>query len=249
MENEIKIDHLSWSQISLYLKNPREWWFKYVKYPEDKENFDTWAFQVGREYHSAIECIYKTANLQSALETYDEQIEEHNNKLFKDNDTQAMRQAIIYYFDNIYPMYASLVKPENVELKEDNFMIEGVGVPIQLRIDAFTIDDRIIDHKTVGQFAPKAQGNGQGLLYGLYYYRKYGKVPRKFELHRAYKSPKDSRLVDIDEGFMDLAAILNMQDVVRGVWKSINAGIFYWGLDAYKSPFKDEYDKMLIMEG
>lgn len=244
--NPVNVDHLSWSQINCYLNNPREWWFKYVKYPHLKEQMKTFALDQGSEYHTAMEILYKTGSVNDALVSYDDSMVEHEKKNYKRWEIENVRDAIKRYASTIYPLYKSRVSPDNVELNVNTYMIEGVPVPIYLRIDLLTNDGVIIDHKTVGRFSPKAEHNGQGLTYASWYYRTKGILPRGFELHKAYKQPSGDTLVEVQSAPISLPDVLNIEEVYRGVWKSIQAGIFPWGLNAYPSEFRDEYEMMLI---
>jgi hypothetical protein len=239
-KQEIKIDHLSWSQIERFMNNPADWYYTYIKYPELKSDGDTWALKVGRQYHSAMEALYNNKSFVEVLEDFENL---HTSNLSQARDKKKLIECIKNYHMNILPLYDTLVDTENIEKHVTDFMVEGVPVPIELRIDAFTLDDRIIDHKTVGGKKPRATNNGQGMLYSLWYYRTYNRLPRSFELHRAYK---DTGLVDIDSASYELADVLNMERMIRFVYEAMKAGHFYWGFDGYDQRHKAEYDDEIL---
>lgn len=237
------IDHLSYSQIALYMECPREYYFKYIRYPDARKEVDSDVFRLGRAYHEAMEDIYRNKSLGEVINNFEAGIEGCSNYLVRDK--QSLRDAVVYYMTDVFPMYDGLVRELEVDVKD--FMIEGVEVPIHLRLDLATIDDRIIDHKTVGWQKPKAKRNKQLLLYAYYYLKKYGKLPRKVEIHSAFKNPKGEQLVEIDSTEVDYSDVLRVVDLVRNIYFLIKNDIFpcYMARGCESSPYKAEFDSIL----
>lgn len=230
----------------MYLECPREYWFAYVRYPERRKTEDNDVFRLGRAYHNAIEGLYRNRPLAQVLNEYKIETDEVSGymKDHKDN----LLSAIAYYQSEVYPLYDGLVK--EVELDVKDFEIEGVDVPIHLRLDLATMDDRIVDHKTVGWRGPKAKGNKQMLMYSYYYLKKYGKLPRKMEIHSAYKNPKGPALVEVDSADVSYEDVLKVADLVRNVYKMIKAEMFpcFLGPRCVNSPYREEWNNMIVRD-
>jgi CRISPR/Cas system-associated exonuclease Cas4 (RecB family) len=239
-----EIDHLSYSQISLYMECPREYYFRYIKYPEKKGDMDSDVFRLGRAYHTAMEGLYSNKPLPQVINEFE--AETSSLSSYAAMDIETTKNAILYYQSSIYPQYAGLVQDIEVDVKD--FMIPGVEVPIHLRIDLSTVDDRIIDHKTVGYKRPTSKDNKQLLLYAYYHLQKHGRLPRQVEIHSAYKKPKTGELVGVDVSYVEYTDVLRMADLVRNIYFMIKNDIFpcYMASICRSSPYKLEYDNILM---
>lgn len=245
---KIELDHLSWSSVAAYLECPREWWFKYVRYSEQRKMFKSAAFDIGTLYHSAIESLYKGSSLMEVLDAFDLEKQEITGVKYHTEELNRMRQAVENYSINVLPLYKNLVTPDLIEEDVKDFYIPGVPIPIHMRIDLSTIDDRIIDHKTIGSYyyVPVAEKNKQLLLYSYRHYLKTGRQPRSIELHKAFKC--DSRPIEIDSATVNFTDMLKVVDLVRNVYQMIQADIFpcYMSKACEKSRYKDEYDGLIV---
>lgn len=224
----------------MFLENPAEWWFKYVRYPE-KPQERVWAFELGGAYHNGLETMYKTGKLNDALDMFHE-VEPRNE--YEVMDVGTMEQAIKYYYDKVYPLYAKSVDYEAVEQHVTDFYIDGIDIPIHLRLDLYTRDGIIIDHKTVGYKDVKAAKSGQGMLYSLWYWKTKGRLPIGFEYHKAWKKPKAEPITIDRTGFTRLD-MLNIEQLFRSVYKMMKGGIIYWRVGARECGFEDEWAMML----
>lgn len=229
-----KIDHLSWSQVNTYLTCPREYYYRYIKYPDRKG--DSSALRAGRAYHIAVEALYRGSTLSEAIDQF---------RIENQSEYKILETAIDNYYTQIYPLYTSYVNPKNLENHVSDFMIDGVDVPIELRLDMFTTDGRIIDHKTVGKYDVKAINNKQMLLYSYWYYKQFKILPRQIELHKAGKF---SGNVYIETAPVTISDVLKVVDLVRNVYKLIQQDIFpcYLHPTCKRSPYKDEWDREVL---
>ena len=161
--------------------------------------------------------------------------------------------GINYYYENIYPKYETLV--DTVE-DMGEFFIEGIDVPISYRIDLSTIDNRIIDHKTVGGREPLADYNKQLLLYSYVLYQKTGRLPAFVELHKAYKFPKKTKYnpnalpVVIHQRKVDFAEVLKVVSEMKAMYNNIKADLFPAKVHGgcFKCPHLEDCDKLIINE-
>jgi CRISPR/Cas system-associated exonuclease Cas4 (RecB family) len=240
-----KIDHLSWSQVDLYLKCPREYWFRYVRYPELRKTFTTPAMELGTHYHKAVENLYNGMPLKEALSQFDDATTPRKGS----DDVVNIRKAIEYYYNYVIPRYKHLAFEVEQEVKD--FYIDGIPVPFEMRIDLILIDDRVIDHKTTSKFRGdvKAEGNKQMLIYAYRHFRKTGRIPRRMELHKAFKEDCTDR-VEIDSASVELYDMFKVVDLVKNVYKMIEMDIFPCTLHSTcaTSPFKDEWDQIILKQ-
>lgn len=243
-------DHISYSQMDLFLKCPRQWWFRYIKYPNQRGSED-WPLDLGSAYHSAMEALYHGKTFAEAIEDYDDTFKTDllDITAYKKKDYDLVIDNIAYYHDNILPMYKHLAA--GVELKELLY-IDGIDVPLELRVDLFTIDDRIIDHKTVGRMQPKAEMNKQLMIYSYWFYKKFGKMPRSVELHKCYKNNYGGQApIEIEEYHLELTDVLKAVDELRMVYRHMKANDFNPSPSTFCNScgFKDECDMMARMNG
>ena len=109
------IDHLSYSQIDLFLKCPRKYYFQYVLHPDRRE--DSWAFALGRAYHLACEAFYRHQTYDSGIEDFMTEIKDWRLNQSKKFEAEQMLNNLKFYYNNIYPRYGNLVK--EVEYKPE----------------------------------------------------------------------------------------------------------------------------------
>lgn len=235
-----KIDHLSWSQVSMYLENPREYWFQYVKYPERTEGKE-FHFLIGSAYHKAIEDLYNGVGLIEAIEEYKDTVKSRETA-YNFGEIANIENCIKDYAKSILPLYSSLKKTVESDVKD--FQIPGVDVPFHLRIDLQLIDDRVIDHKTVGRSEPMAQGHKQLMVYAYYVYKTTGRMPRTVELHKAFKSYPTP--VEIDSCDVTTADMLSTIDLIQNVYKMISLDIFPSTGKWWNQTWKAEWDNLIV---
>ena len=217
------IDHLSYSQVNTYAQCPRRWYYEKVKYKIYKK---AWPLTLGSAYHACLEAMYKGTEINEALQIFGDGLKKWGALTdYEKGDAEQMLGNIRYYYYNVYPKYKSLYE---VAEKEIEVVIDKVDVPIIGMVDVITKDARIIDHKTVGRTEPKAEQNTQMLLYAYWYYKEYGKMPRKMELHKSFKYTKGKRdPVVIDTARVDWPDICRVVEMVQGVWQGIKNEQFH----------------------
>ncbi len=225
--------------MSLYLRCPQEYYYKYVKYKDRKTHRIVPAFVMGKAYHDAIEMLYKGIDIKEALNIFRE-------KASKLSDFEAMFQAIEYYNTNILRTYKD--RALDVENNVTDFYIEGIDVPFYLRLDVSLTDGVVIDHKTVGRMDVRAASNKQMLLYAYWYQVTYGQVPRFMELHKAYKYGVNAGKIVIDQARINRLEMMRVVELAKGVYKSIQAGIFPCSMDksCERSAYRKEQDLELL---
>lgn len=250
------VDHLSYSQLSMFTSCPRRYWFNYIK--EAKKEQRHWVFEIGTAYHLAIESLYRERNLNLALQAYNSYLQAYIDDQggvtdLKEEEKIRLEDAVKYYYDNIFPMYESL--SDTIE-DSGEFYIDGIDIPISYRIDLSTIDGRIIDHKTVGGSEPHSNFNKQLLLYAYAYYLKHGRVPQSIELHKAYKNPRklkgnpDALPVVVQRQGVDFAEVLKVVAEMRAMYNSIKADLFppKVGRHCWKCPHLEACNDLIIKE-
>lgn len=245
----MKIDHISYSQLDLYLNCPRKWWFQKVKYPQ--ETIQTWPLALGSAYHEAQEAMAKGGDMNKVLETFQGGLGKWGPRLAHNQlkEAENMMTALRFYYENIFPKYSYMIDESYIEVMDTEFMIDGIDVPIHVRIDLRTLDNGIIDHKTVGRVSPTAKKNKQLLIYSYWHLKKMKTLPAYVELHKAYKFPKyDKDPVEVVRENVNLADVMKTVEQLRAVYKLITEEV-YNPSPSYLCnycQFKDECDRMSI---
>lgn len=229
-------DHISYSAVSAYLECPMKWYYNYVTAPVQEE--EPWVFQVGTMYHSAMEILFKENDFKKAMDMLN--VEWDKATGMRKRDVEKIMNCFDTYNTNVFPIYQGRVT--QVEYS-DRITIPNVDIPFEFRIDFMTMDNTIVDHKTVGtkngRFKPNIDHSLQMSLYSYCYYVKFGVMPSRVEYHYAYK----------DTGDIEIAtAIPNQNDMLRaiacvqGVYKAIVNDIFYPNFKANcdKCSYKDQ---------
>jgi len=197
-------DHVSYSQFNMYETCPKQWDFNYNIYV-DLPKKDFWHLVLGTAYHEAIESLYLNGDIRATMDKFTAVVKEKiadsslNNGYCSEKtrlqESEQMIMNITYYYNNIYQLYKNIVK--GVEL-EENLLVDGIDIPIQLRIDLLTNDDRIIDHKTIGKSDLDINENRQLLLYSYWFFQTHHVMPRQVELHKCYKESFRGSFVVVD---------------------------------------------------
>lgn len=235
-------DHTSYSAYSKFDECPRRWWFDYVRYPEEKH--DVFAFVLGDAYHEAIASMYKGKTLEDCLDEYDRLIRDARMSIvFK--DVSAIREAIEYYYSAIYPQYRSRIG--EVEINK-TVKIPGIKTDFMFRMDLSTIDDVLVDHKTVGGRAPSIRSSEQLDIYAYIHMLETGRLPRAVEYHLAYKSPKGKEKVEVKSKTPQLSSVLKTMSKVKSSLMMIENNNFpcRQGTPCRWCPYVAECDRLII---
>jgi CRISPR/Cas system-associated exonuclease Cas4 (RecB family) len=234
-------NHISYSQIQLFKNCSARWDFQYNQFPDRKE--DAWHLTTGSAYHHAVEDFYNGLGFDKGMETFMSHFDKNNLRIWQVEELETLIKNLEFYYNGIYPQYKGIVK--TVEISED-FYIDGIDIPMTTRIDLLTIDDRIIDHKTVGNSDPDVDANKQLLIYSYWFYNKYRRMPSKVELHKSYKQEwRDHQRVEVSSIEPDKTQMFKVIEEVRHIYKLMKAEMYapsISGLCKY-CPFQDECDK------
>ena len=209
-------DHLSYSAVNKYLQCPKRWHYDYVVAKDEKK--ESFALKLGSLYHSALEKLYITGEVAEG-ESMFTQFAGENGK-FRQKEIEKTRMCFENYHDTIYPQYQTRV--ERIEVKDDVF-ISGLDIPLEYRIDLITTDGTLVDHKTVGRFAPDIEYSLQFDLYAYGYYQKYGVLPRSVEYHNAYKA---TGRVEVMKKIPRVSDMLKAVSCVAGAYRGVKEDIF-----------------------
>lgn len=233
--------HISYSAFSKFEQCARRWWFDYVRYPEEKADIP--AFVIGNAYHSAIAAMYKGEPLEACVELYVRELSKGIWTNFK--DSEGLKDAIAFYYSNIYPQYRSRV--ESVE-SERTINLPDLGVPFMFKMDLVTVDGILIDHKTVGGRAPGINFNDQLNLYSVAHMTHSGRLPRETQLHLAYKGNHKGDIVEVKSVIPVLSDALSTLSRLRAMVRMVEGNSFpaKRGGHCKYCPFKGECDALLI---
>ena len=234
-----QLDHLSSSQLRLYLQCPQKYQFQYIDLIP--KTFRASALAFGSALHSALSWFHKAEltgakvsqeQLAKIFETdwYSQKADEDIH--FKDSDDDM---KLIVMGREMLSLY--LRQPQRLQVKgsEIPFVIPLVsptdgrelGVNLEGYFDIIERDDTIVEFKTSAQVMTSfdIQSMMQLTAYGYAFKRLYGRPPKGFKVINFIKHKKprievtETRRVDEDyEVFFHL---------VEQVLKAITEGIFY----------------------
>lgn len=229
-------DHVSYSSFNRFEECPRKWWFEYVRYPE--ERVETGTFAIGNAYHEAVAEIYRGKTLEESEEVYMRRLGE--NASYK--DSQGIKDALRYYYTNVYPYYRNKVGSIEVE---KTIKVPGISIPLMYRMDLETLDGILVDHKTVGGRIPKIANNQQLNIYSLAYLTENGRLPRAVELHLAYK---DRGKVEVRSAVPSLPEVLSTLSMLRAFLGMVKRNSFPCRRtnECRNCPFRVECDNLII---
>jgi len=156
--------HLSHSQISMFLRCPRQWCFRYVQKIRTPANAN---LILGRSYHSALEANFlakvesgQDLETQVVLDAFDRawnqklQAEEIDWQDESPSETKDIGVALVGCY---MATQAPFVMPAKVEERFSISQPELGDYSLDGVIDIITVEDVIIDHKTSGK--AKNQGD------------------------------------------------------------------------------------------
>lgn len=233
------LDHLSPSQISMYRRCPKQWFFRYVKGLIAPPSI---SLVLGSAYHEAMETNFKQkitsqedlplADVQDAFVTsWDHQL---GTRFLKDKDEGANVEFENVNWEGEDPgktkdkgcelvaAYQEQIAPSifPMEVEEEKILDLG-GVRVVMRIDLITDNLRIVDHKTSGKSKTQDEMEQelQPAAYGLAVKEL---VPFDFHIAVKTKVPK-IQIVTVQKTYKDFAWFAM---IVADVSKAIQAGVF-----------------------
>jgi putative RecB family exonuclease len=233
------LDHLSSSQLRLYLQCPQKYQFQYIDLIP--KTFRPSALAFGSAFHSALSWFHKAElagakvtqeQLAKVFETdwYSQKADE--NIHYKDSDDDM---RLVVMGREMLSMYLRFPHRPQVKGSEIPFTIPLVhpingnelGVNLEGYFDIIERDDTIVEFKTSAQVMSyfDIQSMMQLTAYGYAFKQLYGRAPKKFKVINFVKNKKprievtETRRVDEDyEVFFN---------IVEKILQSITGGIFY----------------------
>ncbi len=233
----ITLDHISPSQISMYLKCPRQWEYRYIKGIISPPSI---SLIVGSAYHDALAMNFMQ-KMRSMLDlpvgdvldafstSWDRQItrritvEDGEQQEFEsleddEEDTGTAKDVGVSLVKAYQRDMASLVQPAAVEKSCE---VEVGAMKIVGRLDLETVEGKIIDHKTSARSKTQAEMDRelQPSAYGLMTMH-----PVDFDYHIALKIQRPKiQVIRTPKSSADLIWFLRM---AQQVWASMHAGIY-----------------------
>ena len=231
------VDHLSYSSVTTYLMCPRSWRFRYaerVKAPVGP------ALVFGSAFHAAVEQHLQQVAVGGGVdtpadlwpETWREQIGSERKTIEWGASTPeefaelGMRMlSAKSVVEGLQEIAAKMDATSTIELRCE-LRVPGVPVPIIGYIDVITNDGIPGDFKTAARVwsQDKAEGETQGLFY-LAALNQMGREPPW--VFRHYVTTKaNAPKFEMFETCFSPRQIMWLFDMIGGVWRAIEAGVF-----------------------
>lgn len=221
-------DHISVSQIKMYLHCPAQYYFHYVKGIQVPPKG---SMVLGKAVHKALEYYFghklflgKEPPLGDVLDVFSDYFDREKIGAVWDEEAGAAKDDGV----GLIKLYISELAPSITPLAvEHKFEVQIAGTTLLGYIDLITTDGLIIDHKVVSRTPAENAADEDIQLsgYALGYRHLYGSLPQgvQFNYLVRNKVPKlVARTAKREE--KDLA---RFERIVEGAIKAIDAGIFY----------------------
>lgn len=222
-------DHISVSQIRMYLRCPAQYYFHYVeniKVPPSGPLVLGKAVHAGLEYYFWEKLFFGTeARPALVLDVYSDAFEnERLDVLWGDEEPGKAKDEGA----ELIKLYLAETAPQLIPLAvERKFEVLIAGTVLMGFIDLVTADGKIIDHKVVSKTPPenKIQEDIQLTAYAMGYEAIFGDLPAEVQLNFMVRS-KVPKLVarSANRGEGDIRRFVRMAE---GVVKAIRAGMYY----------------------
>ena len=227
------IDHLSPTQISMFLRCPKQWAYRYV---EGLKIPPSGAMVLGSAYHEGLAERFnyvldrkEQPELQLALDAFSESFERIKSEhlVFEDEevlpfdeikwetDPGELKDIGVKLLTAYEKSIAPKITPLTVEEK-DIFICEGV--PIHIVTDLVT-ERKVIDHKVKARRFSEDDLR-QNIQATAYYMAKQ----KPLEFHVALKTRQPA--IEIQQTHRDGQETVFFAELVTKVWQSIQSGIF-----------------------
>lgn len=226
---ELPRDHISVSQLRMYLRCPAQYYFNYVK---DIKVPSSGPLVLGKAVHAALEYyfwekIFIGTGAQSAdvLDVYSEAFEkERLYAVWDDEDPSKTKDEGV----ELIKLYLAETAPQVIPLAvEKKFEVPVAGTVLLGYIDLITADGKIIDHKVVSKTPPenKVREDIQLTAYAMGYREMFGAMPVEVQLNFMVRN-KVPKLVErtANREEEDIKRFIRLAE---GVVKAIRAGIYY----------------------
>lgn len=171
LEPEVSLDHLSASSIRMYLRCPRQWWYRYVlgiKIAPDG------GLVSGIAFHNAAEAclVYKIETGENAPANEAEERARDNAVRGLDDAILAEDQSPGAVVDKAVRLTSAWAKEALPEAKpasvEEGWELQIDNVTVVGRIDMVSTDGHVVDWKTTSKAPPKPQALAANPQTGLY---------------------------------------------------------------------------------
>jgi CRISPR/Cas system-associated exonuclease Cas4 (RecB family) len=222
-------DHISVSQIRMYLRCPAQYYFHYV---ENIKVPSSGPLVLGKAVHAALEYYFwekifigTGAQLDDVLDVYSEAFEkERLDAVWGDEDPSKAKDEGA----ELIKLYLTETAPQVIPLAvEKKFEVPIAGTVLLGYIDLITTDGKIIDHKVVSKTPSenKIKEDIQLTAYAMAYRELFGELPLEVKLNYMVRN-KVPKLVEraANRGEEDIRRFIHLAE---GVVKAIGAGMFY----------------------
>ena len=230
-------DHISVSQIYLYMACPLKYKFSYID--ELPKLFKSSGLAFGGAIHSAVEWFniqrleginVKGSQLLEIFEA-DWQAANTDEVRYRSGETKDSLQGMGFSLLQIYHASANSTKILKVEQPFELTLVEPetkehLALPLNGRFDLIEQGPVIVDLKTAGRKHTQSDAdmNLQLTGYSYVYYMKTGKIPDlRLDVLLKYKSPRMEK-VSTTRTVMDFRRFFLL---AKQVLKGIKAGVFY----------------------
>lgn len=232
------MDHLSSSQINLYLICSLKYRYTYVdKLPKP---FKASALAFGSAFHSTLSWLHKdrmngrTATLERLFRIFD--ADWYSQKVeteirYKESEdemklTVMAKEMIALYFHEPEKKIKGFEVPFTIPLKHPTNGKE-LGVNLEGFFDLVEEDETIVEFKTTAQAMSQADIDSHLQLsaYGYAYERLHGKPPKGFRIVNFVKNKKPR--IESTETIRERRHYEAFYEIAAGVFMSIENGIFF----------------------
>jgi len=223
-------EHISYSQVKMFLDCPEKYRLLYIEQIERKESE---ALVFGKAYHQALEValnskmrgeeITSAALGQAAEYAWGEVMDEAECALSIEDEDEAvdnLRELVTLYWNT----YSRSILPTAVEWRF-SIPIPGVDVPFVGVIDL--VDNGfLVDHKTANKswYQGRADSDMQATAYTYAYWAMRGEFPLGFRFDIAVKG-KTPKVMQLDTA-RTKNQVLWFERLLPKFWRAVKAGIF-----------------------
>jgi CRISPR/Cas system-associated exonuclease Cas4 (RecB family) len=228
-------EHLSYSQINMFLRCPRQYYYRYL---EDLVMPPSGSLVLGSSGHKSLEHNYsqkiesrKDLKTKEVLDyfdaTFDEKAKEEVD--WGDKKKGDFKDAGVRTLKKYQDSYAPAIQPAAVE-QEFNIEFENTDYTLYGFIDLITVGSEIVDHK-ISARKPSFLDDKQLSIYRLAYKMLNGFPPEKVRFD--YLVTKNSpEIVPIEMDITDEDEQETLE-LIGDISEAIKAGIFYRRTDGW----------------
>lgn len=229
----LPIEHISFSSMTLYVANPRQFFKNYI--------LNIWDFKqnpsamVGKAFHKAMEIYSKTGDLDRAIVEGSNYLEETSKKDVEWGVTGSLEKCVKEYNQvvNFYMQEAQdLGKMIGAEMSvtTDHGFDEGEVLPLPVKAVTDHVTEQngdvmLWDYKVVSVFSDKEEEDPAKIMQAMFNYltvkAKTGREPKKMTYIEVKKSKNRNGAPQVEYYVIDYAKQIQYRDYFRAMYTEV----------------------------